>query len=184
MSLDFEKVSKVVSHALRHVPESYDLQLDSNGWVCLDKLVNSIQVKGFPDTSKHDIITMVNNAVKIRHQIHDGRIRACYGHSTATKIVKEATIPPAILYHGTRLADVANIMKSGLSPMKRQYVHLSGNLAQATIMAARKKDVSSILLINAGDAYETKIHFYKEENDIWLSEAIPSRFIILKNEIS
>ncbi|MGL5488477.1 MAG: RNA 2'-phosphotransferase, partial [Shewanella sp.] len=36
---DFEKVSRVVSHALRHEPWLYELELDEQGWVTVDDLI-------------------------------------------------------------------------------------------------------------------------------------------------
>lgn len=36
---DFEKVSRVVLHALRHEPWLHELELDEQGWVPVDDLI-------------------------------------------------------------------------------------------------------------------------------------------------
>ncbi|MFM5554114.1 RNA 2'-phosphotransferase [Aeromonas veronii] len=36
---DFEKVSRVVSHAIRHEPWLHELELDEQGWVPVDDLI-------------------------------------------------------------------------------------------------------------------------------------------------
>ena len=42
--MDFERLSKVISHALRHEPWLYELELDKSGWVLLDQLLQDLRV--------------------------------------------------------------------------------------------------------------------------------------------
>lgn len=62
--------------------------------------------------------------------------------------------------------------------MDRQYVHLSVDKMTAKIIGSRRKGELVILKIKAQEAYTNHIQFYKEINDIWLSDSIPSKHII------
>ena len=46
-------------------------------------------------------------------------------------------------------------------------------------MANRRKEEIKIITIDSKEAYNSGVSFYKEENNIWLSESIPSIFIQL-----
>lgn len=120
---------------------------------------------------------MVEYSTKKRHEILNGKIRANYGHSVQNKIVKYPVKPPEFLYHGTVENNLNNIMEKGLLPMERQYVHLSIDKKTAEIFGRRKKGNLVILTIKAKEAFLNDIKFYKEENDIWLSDQIPSIYI-------
>lgn len=177
MSIDLIQLSKTVSHALRHEPQSYNIKLDSEGWVSLFDLVHALRNKGL-NIGQNDIVQMVEKSEKKRHQILDGKIRAYYGHSISEKIIKQPQSPPDILYHGTIVNNISNIMNYGLLPMERQYVHLSTDEETAKLVATRRKGEITILRIKAQEAYKSGIPFYEEKNNIWLSEPIPSKHII------
>ena len=152
------KLSKTISHALRHEPQAYNLVLDEEGWVDLALLVNALRTKGWKNLQPEEIIPIIENSAKKRFQILHGRIRAYYGHSTEEKIVKQPQVPPDILYHGTSTESIDSIMTHGLLLMKRQYVHLSEDTTTAKIVAARRKtNAISILTILARQAYDTGI---------------------------
>ncbi len=176
--MDNAKLSKIISHALRHEPHLYNLTLDIDGWVSLSDLIISLNNKGL-NVNNETIIDMVEKSEKKRHQIIDGKIRAYYGHSLTEKIIKNKEIPPDILYHGTISFNIDSIMFKGLLPQQRQYVHLSMDIETAQKVGARRNGDVKILSIKAKEAYtKGNINFYKEENSIWLSDAIPSKYII------
>ena len=175
-SIDFIQLSKIVSHALRHEPQSYNLNLDNQGWVLLSDLVIALKIKGI-QVDESNIIEMVELSEKKRHQILNGKIRAYYGHSLENKILKCPAEPPEFLYHGTTQGSLNSIVEKGLLPMERQYVHLSVDEKTAGIVGSRRKGKLVILKVKAKDAFLNNIQFYKEENGIWLSDSIPSKYI-------
>lgn len=109
-SIDFIRLSKTVSHALRHEPQSYNLNLDNQGWVLLSDLVIALNSKGI-QVNEFDINEMVKLSEKKRHQILNGKIRAYYGHSVENKILKYPVEPPEFLYHGTTQNNLIDILK-------------------------------------------------------------------------
>ncbi|KIE18330.1 hypothetical protein DS62_11770, partial [Smithella sp. SC_K08D17] len=94
------------------------------------------------------------------------------------KILKYAVEPPEFLYHGTVQNSLINILKKGLLPMGRQYVHLSIDRSTAEMVGSRRKGDLVVLTIRAKEAFLNNIQFYKEENGIWLSDQIPSKYIV------
>lgn len=179
MSLDLIKLSKTVSHALRHEPESYNLIHDKEGWVNISDLLNSLRSKGWVNIEQDDLIVMIERSEKKRYQIINNKIRAYYGHSTAEKVLKQQKEPPSILYHGTSSNKVKSILKMGLLPMKRQYVHLSEDVTTAEMVANRRREEVKVLIIQASEAFASGVSFYKEENGVWLSEQVPPEFILV-----
>lgn len=179
MSLNLNQLSKVVSHALRHEPHCYNLKLDIDGWVNLSDLILSLKDKDFPNIKEEDIILMIEQAQKKRHEIINGKIRACYGHSLDGKIYKQVECPPVILYHGTISSNLKSILDKGLLPMNRQYVHLSMDKQTAKNVANRKKEEICILTVMAREAFGDGVFFYKEDSGIWLSEQILPKYIKL-----
>jgi len=176
-TIDPIQLSKIVSHALRHEPWSYNLNLDYQGWVLLSDLVIALNSKGI-QADENSIIKMVELSEKKRHQILNGKIRAYYGHSLENKILKYSAEPPELLYHGTVQNRLVSILEKGLLPMKRQYVHLSIDRSTAELVGRRRKGELVVLTIKAKEAFLDNIKFYKEENGVWLSNVIPSKYII------
>ena len=138
--MDYVKLSKEVSYALRHAPWEYELELDENGFVLIEQLLNSLNSLNEygRNVTREDLEYIIANSDKKRHEIVGDKIRALYGHSVPNKIEKIPGLPPDILYHGTAKRFVDSIMKDGLLPMKRQYVHLSVDTAIATLVGKRR----------------------------------------------
>jgi putative RNA 2'-phosphotransferase len=82
-NLDLIKLSRTVSHALRHETWRYGLELDSYGWVHLIDLVVSLRChrNEWRKLAENDIIEIISKSDKRRFEIYNGKIRALYGHS-------------------------------------------------------------------------------------------------------
>jgi putative RNA 2'-phosphotransferase len=174
---DAENLSRTVSHALRHAPADYGLQLDEDGWVALADVVEALRERGFPGLAPADVEAMVEGAVKKRHEIAEGRIRANYGHSVVARGTLAGEQPPAVLFHGTTPDAAQAIAREGLKPMARQHVHLSPDRTVARGIALRRTDTPVILTVRAGDAFAAGIPFERREDVVWVSAAIPAEFI-------
>ena len=122
--MKYEELSKEVSYALRHAPWEYELEMDEEGWVSIEQLLNALNTEGkFGNITRNDLAVMIDKSEKKRHEIKAGKIRALYGHSIPMHIVKEEKTPPDKLYHGTARRFIESIKKNGLLPMSRQYVY-------------------------------------------------------------
>ncbi|SRR5579871_5127167 len=172
-------LSRTVSHALRHEPWLYELELDDAGWVGVDALLAALRAEkpGWAALSEADLAEMMAQADKRRYELRDRKIRALYGHSTPQKLSREAAEPPAILFHGTAPETVGRIRNEGLQPMGRQYVHLSVDTHTAEQVGRRKAKAPVILRVRAGEAHRAGMLFYRGNDLVWLADVIAPEFI-------
>lgn len=172
------ELSKEVSYALRHAPFEYGLVLDENGWVDVQELLGALRKNDkWVSIGLDDLITMIEESNKKRHEIIDNKIRALYGHSTLSQIKKKAAEPPVILYHGTARRFCDSIKEKGLLSQQRQYVHLSVDEETAYKVGKRKDEDPKILRIRAKLAWNSGVSFYQGDDKVWLSDSIASDFI-------
>jgi putative RNA 2'-phosphotransferase len=182
MAVDFVQLSKVMSHALRHQPWIHELELDEQGWVDVESLLAALRIEQdiWRDVDQSDLARMMADADKQRFEIRGTRIRAMYGHSLPGKLMKLACEPPALLYHGTSPQAAAQIRELGLSPMGRQYVHLSADRETAISVGRRKARQPLILLIRATEAYGNGAAFYRGNEKVWLADEVSPQFIEMR----
>ena len=173
-----EELSKEVSYALRHAPWKYELEMDEDGWVPIGQLLDALQkTKKWINIREANLVEMIEQSEKKRHELRNGRIRAFYGHSIPMKIIKEEKMPPDVLYHGTARRFMQSIMENGLLPQNRQYVHLSQDLETAEDVGKRHDHKPCILIIAAKKAWNEGIKFYLGNEKVWLADTVPSQFI-------
>lgn len=188
IAIDYRWLSKAVSHALRHEPWLYELEIDDEGWTPIEDVLAALwkQREDWSELTEVDLARMIETSSKRRHEIQDDRIRALYGHSIAGKLKKTSAPPPDVLYHGTAPATVPAIESLGLLPMKRQYIHLSVDEATAKEVGRRKAKHPTILRVMAADAHAAGIHFYEGNEKVWLADQMPQEFIAVvpKNSAS
>jgi putative RNA 2'-phosphotransferase len=173
------ELSRVLSHALRHEPWQYDIEIDASGWVGLPELIEMLRTKRpeWSDLTEADLEDMIRDSSKGRHEIHDGRIRALYGHSIPGRLVRSQVPPPEMLYHGTSGDNVESIKAAGLQPMRRQHVHLSIDAKTAAAVGRRKASVPVVLRVRAAEAHLSGVVFYAGNDETWLADNVPWKFI-------
>lgn len=177
--MKLDELSKALSHALRHEPWVYELELDDEGWTSLDAVLVALreQQGDWRDLSRMDVECMIESSSKRRHEVEGDRIRALYGHSVPGKLRRERGTPPAVLFHGTSPDAAKVIMHDGLRPMSRQYVHLSVDTAMAREVGLRKSRTPVLIEIDARRAHEASVTFYEGNEKVWLTDVVPARFV-------
>lgn len=175
------KLSKTISYILRHNPESFGLKPAADASVETDRLLDSLKNK-FKDISRKDLIELVNNDPKGRFSFLNDRkrIRANYGHSIdGVNPNYEAVKPPQFLFHGTTPKAKAKILKEGIKPMGRNYVHLSLNIKEAKKVARRRTDKPVIFKVEALKAHRDGQNFYKTAENIYLTAEISTEYLFI-----
>jgi len=169
------KVSKYLSKHLRHQPERIGLTLDEAGWVEIDTLIAACAAHGFRfDREELDHVVATND--KRRFAIEGTRIRASQGHSIEVDLGLPAATPPPYLFHGTVARNLDAIRAEGLRPMNRHAVHLSADRETATRVGARRGR-PVVLSVDAGAMHKDGQVFRVSENEVWLTEAVPVRYL-------
>ncbi|MDO4434960.1 MAG: RNA 2'-phosphotransferase [Cardiobacteriaceae bacterium] len=173
--------SRWLSFVLRHSPESIGIVLDSQGWVRVETLLTQARQHG-KELSLHQLMNIVEQCPKKRFTLRcdDNQIlwiRAAQGHSTAQVNIKhQVKIPPMPLYHGTARHSLPSIMREGLKPMRRDYVHLSVDRESAQKVGARHgKPI--ILEVNTITMMAEGYKFYQSDNGVWLTDRVPTHCI-------
>ncbi|PWK02191.1 Tpt1/KptA family lRNA 2'-phosphotransferase [Flavobacterium araucananum] len=64
--------------------------------------------------------------------------------------------------------------------MSRQHVHLSKDLETATKVGGRR-GVPQILTVRSGQMFKDGFKFYLSENNVWLTDEVPSKYIEFKS---
>lgn len=184
MTLAAADLSRAVSHALRHKPWLYELELDGEGWAPVEQLLSALREKGgdWQTVDRDALDRMLSATTKRRHELSGGRIRALYGHSLPGRIERVPASPPAELFHGTSLGAAEEIGLEGLRPMGRQYVHLSVDRATARAVGARKGGEPVVLVVAARAAAEDGVVFYIGNERVWLADRVPARFVTLASD--
>ena len=171
------RLSKFLSRHLRHTPEALGLTLAEGGWVSISDLLAACAAHGTP-ISPEELAELVSGSDKQRFAFSaDGqRIRAQQGHSVTIDLQLRPAVPPARLYHGTGAGALPAIRREGLLKMQRHHVHLSPDEDAARRVGARR-DRPVILTVDAAALHASGAVFYESGNGVWLTDAVPPRFL-------
>jgi len=170
------KIGKYICLILRHKPEIIGIELDKNGWANIDELINGVKKK-YPDFNREGLEYIVKTDNKQRYSLSDdkSKIRARQGHSIDVDVELNELTPPELLYHGTAERFLESIMKEGLVPKSRLYVHLSKDVETAE-KVGKRHGKPAVLKIETGKMAEDGFKFYLSENGVWLTKAVPPKY--------
>ena len=169
------KISKFLSFILRHQPQEYKLSLDKHGFADFKTVVNLLKER-FPQVEEDQIRNLIEEDLQQRFQLKDDKIRARYGHSIDVEPFEVCAQVPNTLFHGTSSENAQMILKEGLGPARRKFVHLSMTTEDAIRVGRRKSDDPVLLAIDAKRAQSEWITFWRE-GKVFLAEAVPVQYI-------
>jgi putative RNA 2'-phosphotransferase len=175
-----ERISRFLSFLLRHRPKEYPLAFDGRGFVAWSEVVGLVQDR-FYDATEEQIRAVVTDSEKQRFELRDNKVRATYGHSFPVDLDLEAVEPPAELYFGTARDLAQSILRDGLKPRDRRYVHLSASLEEAEAVGKRRDPAPAIIAVDTRAAREAGIAFYCS-GPLFLAETVSPRFLSLKKQ--
>lgn len=170
------KTSRFLSLVLRHKPERIGITLDEHGWADVEALIAGIQKTRPFDMSMLEEIVANNNKQRFSFNADKTKIRANQGHSIPVDVELQAQEPPEILFHGTGEKYVDSILKDGLLPKGRLYVHLSGEPETAVNVGSRHgKPI--VFTVHAGQMHADGYVFYRSVNGVWLTKTVPTNYL-------
>ena len=177
MALAPERLSRFLTFLLRHKPKDYPLTIDPEGFAPWQEVVDMVQER-FYDVTEEQICSLIAGAEKKRFEIRGDKVRATYGHSFPVDLGGTAAEPPAELYFSAARDLAESMLRGGLKPRDRQYVHLSVSAEEAESVAKRHDPSPAILVIDAKTAHAEGIRFY-ESGPLFLVENVPAKFLSL-----
>jgi len=171
------ELSRFLSYVLRHKPQAIELDMSEDGWVSVAELIRNANRHGKPITAEI-LENIVSQDEKQRYSFNADKtkIRANQGHSIVIDLKLNPVAPPEFLYHGTARRNCDSIRENGLLKQQRHHVHLSRDQQTARLVGARYgKPV--VLTVLSGEMAREGFVFYRSVNDVWLTDAVPPRFI-------
>ncbi len=178
-------LSKLLSYILRHDPKSIGLELDREGWARIEDIVVGIRTRWrnahlYRWVRPEHIIAIAMLDPKGRFEVRNGMIRARYGHNASLGLELRYPLDTEtrILYHGTQLSNLNSILRQGIKPMKRMYVHLTLSVEDACITAARHGPKPVVLEIDAQCVRDRGFEIYVAAPTIRLTKYVPTQCIV------
>lgn len=175
--LNLPKISVQLSYMLRHCTDP--LYVDSDGgWAPVDVILADLQ-KQYPTFDRTALDILVANDQKGRYSFDESgtRIRANQGHSIQSVSVEMTEpAPPELLYHGTATRFLPVILKEGLRPMERQFVHISADYETAAASGSRHGK-PAVVVIRAADFVADGHKLYRSSNGVWQATAVPPEYL-------
>jgi putative RNA 2'-phosphotransferase len=175
-----KKVSQFLCFVLRHEPKSISLDIDSNGWVSVSQLLKNMSTQPKIAISIKELENIVSSDDKNRYSFkgHNQFIRCNQGHSVeSVNITFEKYSPKDDMYHGTAYKNLDSILKNGLMPQSRHYVHLSFDVETAKKVGKRhSKSSDPVILVISRDA---PLEFFMTENGVINTKKVPAEYITI-----
>jgi len=168
-----KNISRKMSYLLRHNPE--DLKMDEEGWVLVDDILNKLGI----DFKMLEKIVEINDKQRFSFNDDNTHIRANQGHSSkvAHKIKFDEVKFPKTYYHGTTSKNAQSIMKHGLKPQSRAYVHLSKDVLTANTVGSRHGKDVVILEIDGSQMKFDGHKILESKNGVILVSYVPIKYI-------
>ncbi len=175
------RLSKLLTLVLRHRPELMGIRLDEFGFSDVDvgELARRIsRLRGFEWVTAGDIEMVVMRDPRGRFEIKGGRIRATYGHSVPVLPPGDPLEdPPPVLYHGTTRRALSKILREGIKPMRRRFVHLSATPEVAVEVGRRHGSDVVVLGVDAQGLVRRGMRVWRGSDLIYLTEWVPPELI-------
>lgn len=166
------RVSRRLSHALRHAPDRYGLELDLSGWAPVADVLTGLSIS----RATLDHVVASSDKQRFAFDGSGSRIRANQGHSVPVELGLEPVAPPPVLYHGTVPRFVDAICADGLRPMARHHVHLSADL-EAAIAVGSRRGAPVVFAVDAQRLHSDGSTFFVSDNGVWLVDAVPPGYL-------
>jgi putative RNA 2'-phosphotransferase len=171
--------SKYMSYLLRHKPEDGNIELDVQGYTDVLSLLKALDIT----SSELDEIVDTDSKGRYSYNEDHTRIRANQGHSVDyVHIDFKEYESNEVVYHGTSSKYRESILREGLIPKSRQYVHLSKDLETATNVGKRHVgdyDAVIVYVINVPLMKADGYKFYESDNGVVLTKSVPPKYINL-----
>lgn len=169
------KTEKTISWLLRHGAKDENIEMDNEGFIKINDLLNWLKNKNNIILNQDNIIQIVNNNNKNRYLIKDDFIRANQGHSIKLNISMDKFIQSTSqLIHATYYKNYDSIKKTGLKSMSRNDVHLINIDSSSNKFHMIRQDTDLYVFINGNN-----LDLRQSTNGVILTNHVPPENITL-----
>jgi len=178
-----ERIFRTLVHALRHDPWKYGLELDEEGFAAIEDLVTGLRFDRYDWAllESVDVVRVLRELGAGRIEHRGSHVRARYGHSIELGSLPPMEAPPDILFHGTTDLALPLILRDGLKPMDRRFVHLTSDHGYA-YRVANARQSQAVVIINTARAANAGLHFRRSTEHIWLTEHIKPNCLLAQSK--
>ena len=177
----YTQLSIYVSTLLRHAIFQIDVEMDEEGFVDVDALIDGINKNSEYYITREILEEIVKNDDKQRYKFDNDhkRIKACQGHTLSfVKVALKYEQPPRYLYHGTTLEAHEKIKETqAILRMQRHGVHMHASYEQALKSAKRWHKPYCVLKIDALKLVEDGYKVGVTENNVWICEKVMYNYV-------
>lgn len=171
----FEKASKRLSYYLRHCQEPLYVDLNG-GWASVEVMLQQLHLT----REELEEIVAADSKGRYSFDCSGTKIRANQGHSIpGVELEMERPEPPEFLYHGTATRFLDSILKEGLKPMSRQWVHISPDYETA-VQVGKRHGKPVVLTIRARDFVADGHELFRSANGVWQAKAVPPEYFVAR----
>ena len=179
MALAPERLSRFLTFLLRHKPKDYPLAIDSEGFApwqrcrrpgaaALLRRDRGADTRADRRRGEKALRDSRRQSARDLRPFFSGRSRRHGGGAAG-----------ASYYFGAARDLAQSMLRRGLEPRDRQYVHLSVTAEEAESVARRHDPAPAILVIDAQAAHAEGMRFY-ESGPLFLVENVPAKFLSLR----
>lgn len=177
-----ERLSKLMSGALRHFPKALNLDIDDRGFASVGQLTAALRsVRGFEWVKEEHVRAVVLLDPKGRFELVGDAIRARYGHSIKVRVDYVEEYPSAPLYHGTSRSSLPGILEKGLLPMRRLFVHLTTSYEDA-LARARVHPDPVVVVVDPVCLKKRRVKVFRGSKTVYLARLVPPSCIRVAEE--
>lgn len=176
---ELNTLGRIMAGVLRHFPEKLGLMMDGKGWVDITRFVEAIggSRSGFHWLRNKHIEAIALSDPKGRYQIDGGMIRATYGHTVDVQLDDLPLADLDEFYYPVTEEEMDVILESGLNPIDRKKVHLSGSIEKALEAGKVRTDQPYVLRIDGKTARENGVMIYQAGKDVYVTDRIEGKYI-------
>ena len=173
-----EKLSKMMTAALRHKPGDFQIALQPDAFVRLETLAQSAPFRRLGATSRM-LAAVVRSISKKRFMFTmrrgDIHVAATHGHSEGVLITQDTLVEispsraPEFAYHATKFSHWHGILSQGLLKMGRTHVHLA---VQPTQQEGLRGGQDLLIVVRCQDLVKSGIRLYRTATNVLLTPGV------------
>lgn len=176
---ELNRVGKIMAGILRHFPDSFNLELDGNGFVNVFEMLEAVkeQKEDLHWIKDHHVFGIVYTDPKGRYELDGNQIRATYGHSLDVDPDLPTDDIPEELYYPVAEEELEIVLERGIEPGDRSKVHLSGTYDSAMEAGRHRSDNPIILAVDASGAIEDGLVIGQAGTTVYTCDEVDAKFL-------